>query len=250
MTINRTFNRINTCCTKFIKVCKSYPCINTSFCNNTTPTGVDKANGPSHYQQLPGGKGGSLCSQLVSNNTRSMGLANNNGLPVGTDAGALSNKTKPCNTVFFRGKTQNFPGGTGTSGERSHCRGTIDPGKLCFSNLPSGKEGRGTKTSSQPQEPQLLHKNGTLQDGGAPHPARPDPVSGLDDKDGSEGCLSSDTSVSRTPTPPPVSVECHNLPVQMPPIRPNISTSGVYQGVKTGGRDTETNGNSSNSISG
>ena len=250
MTINRTFDRINTCCTKFIKVCKSYPCINTSFCTNTTPTGVDKANGPSHYQQLPGGKGGSICSQLVSNNTRSMGLANNNGLPVGTDAGALSNKTKPCNTVFFRGKTQNFPGGTGTSGERSHCRGTIDPGKLCFSNLPSGKEGRGTKTSSQPQEPQLLHKNGTLQDGGAPHPARPDPVSGLDDKDGSEGCLSSDTSVPRTPTPPPVSVECHNLPVQMPPIRPNISTSGVYQGVKTGGRDTETNGNSSNSISG
>ena len=96
----------------------------------------------------------------------------------------------------------------------------------------------------------MLHKNGALQDGGTPHPARPDPVSGLDDKDGSEGCLSSDTSVSRTPTPPPVSVECHNLPVQMPPIRPNISTSGVYQGVKTGGRDTETNGNSSNSISG
>ena len=36
----------------------------------------------------------------------------------------------------------------------------------------------------------------------------------------------------------------------MPPIWPNISTSGVYQGVKTGGRDTETNGNLSNSISG
>ena len=38
-------------------MCKSYPCINTSFCTNTTPTGADKANGPSHYQQLPGGKG-------------------------------------------------------------------------------------------------------------------------------------------------------------------------------------------------
>ena len=46
-----------------------------------------------------------------------------------------------------------------------------------------------------------------------------------------------DTSVSSTPTPPPVSAECHNLPVQMSPIQPNISTSGVYQGVKTGGRD-------------
>ena len=111
------------------------------------------------------------------------------------------------------------------------------------------KEG-GLKTGSQPQEPQLLHTNGALQDGGAPHPARPDPVSGLDDKDGSERCLSSDTSVSKALTPPPVSVECHNLPVQMPPIWPNISTSGVYQGVKTGGRDTETNGNLSNSIPG
>ena len=174
-----------------------------------------------------------------------MGLANNNGLPVGTDAGALSNKTKPCNTVFIRGKNTKYPR---RYRNLSHCRGTIDPGKLYFSNLPSGKEGRGTKTGSQPQEPQLLHSNGALQDGGAPHPARPDPVSGLDDKDGSEGCLSSDTSVSRTPTPPPVSVECHNLPVQMPPIWPNISTAGVYQGVKTGGRDTETNGNLSNSI--
>ena len=186
----------------------------------------------------------------ISNNTRLMGLANNNGLLVGTDAGALSNKTKPCNTVFFRGETQNITGGTGTSGERGHCRGTIDPGKLYLSNLPSGEEGRGTKTGSQPQEPQLLHTNGALQDGGAPHPARPDPVSGLNDKDGSEGCLSSDTSVSRTPTPPPISVECHNLPVQMPSIRPNISTSGVYQGVKTGSRDTETNVNLSNSIPG
>ena len=147
-------------------MCKSYPCINTSFCTNTIPTGADKANGPSHYQQLPGGKGGSLCSQLVSNNTRSMGLANNNVLPVGTDAGALSNKTKPCNTVFFRGETQNIPGGTGTSGEKGHCRGTIDPGKLCLSNLPSGEEGMGTKTGSQPQEPQLLHTNRALQDGG------------------------------------------------------------------------------------
>ena len=85
-------------------------------------------------------------AQAHPNNTRSsMGLANNNGLPVGTDAGALSNKTKPCNTVFFRGETQNIPGGTGTPGERGHCRGTIDPGKLCLSNLPSGEEGRGLR---------------------------------------------------------------------------------------------------------
>ena len=53
---------------------------------------------------------------LITQDLWVLGLANNNGLPVGTDAGALSNKTKPCNTVFFRGKTQNFPGGTGTSG--------------------------------------------------------------------------------------------------------------------------------------
>ena len=220
------------------KVCKSYPCINTSFCTNTTPTGADKANGPSHYQQLPGRKGGSLCPQLVSNNTRSMGLANNNGLPVGTDAGALSNKTKPCNTVFFRGKTQKFniPGGTGTSGER---------------------EAQLTQGSFVSQIFLVEKKEGGLR-----------PVVNL--KNLSCFIQTEHFKMQGLHTLPDLKMDLKDAYLQIPVCQehqhllqfqwnatiyqfkclPFGLTSGVYQGVKTGGRDTEKNGNSSNSIPG
>ena len=99
----------------------------------------------------------------------------------------------------------------------------------------------GAETCGKSQESQCFCKNRALQDGGATHPSRFDPTSGLDDKIGSEGCLPSDSNLSRTATPTPIPVEYKGLSVSVTPIRLNISTTGVYQGIQTNSRDTETN---------
>ena len=118
-----------------------------------------------------------------------------------------------------------------------------------FLKFLSGKEGWGAETCGKSQEPQWLCKNRVLQDGGATYPSRFDPISGLDDKVGSEGCLPSDTNLSGTSTPTPIPVECQGLSVSMPPVRLNISTTGVYQGIETSSGDTETDGCPSDNLS-
>ena len=246
---SRTFVGINTCCNKLIKLCQSYPCINTSSHTGTTPTGVDKSDGSDHHQRLFSWKGGPPCSQLGTDNSRPMGLADNNRLPPRAITGPLPGKTKPLHTVFCRGTEQDLSGGPGALRQRSNCGNTIDPGKFCFSNLLSGKEGWGAETCGKSQEPQWLCKNRALQDGGATYPSRFDPISGLDDKVGSEGCLPSDTNLSGTSTPTPIPVECQGLSVSMPPVRLNISTMGVYQGIETSSGDTETDGCPSDNLS-
>ena len=70
-----------------------------------------------------------------------------------------------------------------------------------------------------------------------------------DDKVGSEGCLPSDTNLSGTSTPTPIPVECQGLSVSMPPVRLNISTTGVYQGIEASSGDTETDGCPSDNLS-
>ena len=108
----------------------------------------------------------------------------------------------------------------------------------------------GAETCGNSQESQCFCKNRALQDGGATYPSRFDPTSGLDDKIGYEGCLLSDSNLSRTATPTPIPVEYKGLSGLMPPIQLNISTMGVYQDIKTNSRDTETNGNPFNSLPG
>ena len=138
---SRTFVGINTCCNNFIKLCQSYPCINTSSHTGTTPTGVDRSDGPDHLQQLFSWKGGPLSSLLGTDSSRLMGLVDNNRVSFESSTDPLPSKTMPLNSVFCRGTNQDLPGGSGTLGQRGHCGSTNDPKKFCFPNLPSQEEG-------------------------------------------------------------------------------------------------------------
>ena len=109
------------------------------------------------------------------------------------------------------------------------------------------KEG-GTEKSSEPQGSQQLHKNGAFQDEGVAYPSRPDSSSGLDDKIRPEGCLPSDTDVSKSPVLPPVSVEYQDISVSVPSIWFNISTTSVYKSAETCGWGTEADGNLSDNL--
>ena len=68
------------------------------------------------------------------------------------------------------------------------------------------KEG-GTEAGNKPEEPQYLHTSKPLPNGGSVYPSRSHPSSGLDDKNGLEGCLPSGTNPPGISTPSPVSVE-------------------------------------------
>ena len=94
------------------------------------------------------------------------------------------------------------------------------------------KKGRGTEASDKPEEPQYLCTSGPLQNGGSSHPSRPHPSSGLDDKNGLEGCLPSGTNPPAAPTPP-ASMELESLSVSMRSIQADISTTGFFKGHET-----------------
>ena len=110
MTGSRTFIYINTCCTNIIKLCHSYLRINTSSYTNTPPTGADKSGGPDFDQHLSSWKGSSPCSQLGADNSRPIGIADNNRLPSRANTSASAGKTSPLNTLFCRGTGQVHPG--------------------------------------------------------------------------------------------------------------------------------------------
>ena len=112
------------------------------------------------------------------------------------------------------------------------------PGRLCVTDLPVSKEGRGTEADDKPEGTQHVCETRTFQNGGTTYPSQPHPTGGLNDKVGSEGCLPSDTNPGRAPTPPPVPIGTQNLPVSVPPIRVDIGPMGFLQSNETGGGST------------
>ena len=112
------------------------------------------------------------------------------------------------------------------------------------------KKGRGTEASDKPEEPQYLCASGSLQNGGSAHPSRPHPSSGLDDKNGLEGCLPSGTNPPGVPTSSPVSMERESVSIPMPSVRADISATGFLKGDETCSGDPKTYGHSADYLPG
>jgi len=89
----------------------------------------------------------------------------------------------------------------GNSGDQSISR------LLCLPDIPGGKEGWRAETCNQPEGAQPICQGRTFQDGEPAHPSRASASRGLDGKNGSEGCIPSDTHSPNTSATPDLPVE-------------------------------------------
>jgi len=89
-------------------------------------------------------------------------------------------------------------------------------------------------------QPQPICQGRTLQDGGPTQPSRASASRGLDGKNGSEGCIPSDTHSPNTSATLDLPVEGQVLQVHLPALWPLGSPKGVYQGPEASGGLPET----------
>ena len=162
----------------------------------------------------------------------------------------LANKANATNKVLCRGANEDLDGDQGITVQGCNKGDDPIPKKFCATNLFGGEEGRGAETSNKSEIPQFLCEDRTLQNGRAPHFAKPHPSEQLDDKNGSEGYISSDPNSPREPTLPSVSMGGQNLSISMSPIWSHLSTSGVFKNDEAHSRDPQTYGSASGDLSG
>ena len=191
-----------------------------------------------------------VLEKLGTDHTRPMGLASHIRVSTRVDPDPLAGKTNATDKLLNRGAGDDLTGDQRTIGQGCNSGDNAVQRGLCLTNFSGGKKGRGTEASDKPEEPQYLCTSRPLQNGGSSHPSRPHPSSGLDDKNGLEGCLPSGTHPPAVPTPSPVSMEQESLSVSMPSIRADISTTGFLKGDETCSGDPKTYGHSADYLPG
>ena len=137
-----------------------------------------------------------------------------------TEAPAQDMQSASSNKVFTREQEPDSLRGSGALVQRGSCRDTTLPKELRVPDFPSGKEGRGSETSDKLEGSQPIREGRALQDGGSSLTSRPPTATGLDGKDGLEGCIPSSAHPSRSSTSPHLPMGGENLQVSMPTFWP------------------------------
>ena len=216
-----------------------YSCINTSTGSCSTPRGVSEQHGSnclsvSHKE--------SLLSQteLGDADTGQLGPANSTGVlnrlypqphPV-TPAPTYS----PTSGQTCAGDSR----GEGTPTETGNSRISPIRPELCFQNISGRKEGGRPTPSNKPESTEPICASGAFQDGGLTPLTRPAPKKGLDDKNGSQRCLSPNPHSPESPTLPTLYMGGEALQIPKPSIWPLLCTTGVYQNIEASDRLAET----------
>ena len=239
---------VNTTCTKFNECCKAYPRVNTSLYTERSYKGTNKSDGLNYKKSKSGRETWLLCPQLGEDHSRPMGLAGDNRVSVGIYPDSIPNEAEPRNKVLCSGTCQDNTGGPGPSDKRGCSKSGYGYRQLCLPIFLVQR--KGGQASNKSQRPQQLCEGGTLQDGGSPHSSRPNPVTGLDGEIGPKGCIPAGANSPGPSTLPPISMGAGEIPVCMPALWANISTTGVQKNNETSGGGTEADGDSPHSISG
>ena len=140
--------------------------------------------------------------------------------------------------------------GEGTDKQRGNCRDASHPKELCLSDFSGGEKGWGPEACSEPEVPESLCENRTLQDGGSSPAPRPATSTGLDGEVGPEGCLPPGPYSPGPSTPPNLPMRGKKLHAQVPTIWPVLSTKSVYQTFEASGGFLEANRMSTDNILG
>ena len=215
--------------TKFIKNCFIYSCVKHT---GMLHTGVNEHNEPVNCVPKIGWASSILPTKLGGANPRSMGTADCGWLPPRVDRGSSTEKSASPNKMFTRGQEPDNLRGSGALVQRGSGGDTSLTKELCVPDLPGGKEGWGSETSDKLEGSQPICEGRTLQDGRPSLAPRPPTVTGLDGKDGFEGCLPSSAHPSRLSTPSHLPMGGENLQVSMPTFWPISSTQSVYKAVE------------------
>ena len=91
------------------------------------------------------------------------------------------------------------------------------------------KEGRRSETSNKPESSEQFCSDRAFQNGRNPYAKRPSQSRGLAGKSGSKGCILRNPNPPDPPSISQVFLSRQMLSVPMPPIRPVVSSMGLYQ---------------------
>ena len=174
--LTRTFDYVNTSCANFKYNYEPYFIVNTGVCSKASPQGVDRLDEPDHLQSHVGWKASPVHYKLGENNTRPMGLASHWGIPARTGSTSLANQANASNKLLHRGGGNDLLRGQRITVQRCSDRDLTLPGKLCITNLPSGKKGGGTETGHKPEGSQHVRETRAFQNRGTPHSPQPHPT--------------------------------------------------------------------------
>ena len=146
----------------------------------------------------------------------------------------LSTITSATRDIYLRGKMiSNCGGSKGALGQGSNIGDPSKARKLCLTNVSGREKGWGLPPSGEPKTVEPIRQTRTLQNGRPPSLAIFDPILGLDGKAGPQGCLSTGPNASRSPSIPATSMQGHNLSIQVSPLWPISSTTGLYKAAET-----------------
>ena len=113
---------INTSFDKFIKMCESYPRINTGGYSKTSIGGADKADEFIHQQHQTGWKAGPVFKQLGTDYTRPMGLASHIGVSTRVNPNSLAGIASATDKLLYTGAGDDLTRGQGTVSQRGNSR--------------------------------------------------------------------------------------------------------------------------------
>ena len=212
--------------TKFIKSCFMYSCDKHT---DTSHTGSYQHHEPVNRVPKIGWASSILPTKLGSANSRSMGTPNCGWLPTGTYINSSPDQGPPTNTLLNREQDPDSHRSAGTSGQRGDCGDTAYTPEFCVPNISGGEKGWGAEASNKPEGSQSVCEDRTLQDGRSSPAPRSFAATGLDGKDGSEGCLPPDSYPPRLSTPPHLQMGGDDLQIPMPALWPLSSTQSVHQ---------------------
>lgn len=98
-----------------------------------------------------------------------------------------------------------------------------------LSDVSGAQQGRISETDSRRQRSQQVHSMGALQDGRYPSSEAPTAEGRLDGQIGPERRLLCSANPPGAPTLPVCTMEGGNLPIQLSPLRPILSSEGVHE---------------------
>ena len=108
------------------------------------------------------------------------------------------------------------------------CNKTIKP-PIHRPHIPKTKERRGNETSVQHESTKSIYPVQTLQDGKLGNVKNTPPETRLHDQSRPKGCLLLHSNMQKRPTISPIPVEKQTLPILMPTIRADISTTTIHK---------------------
>ena len=156
-------------CTKFIKICQAYPCINTSMHTSRLLKSADKPDGLAYNKSQPGREALPVCWQLGTDYIGPMGPASHNRVPIRAYPNPTSSQATPGDLMLKGGACQNITGDQRTPGQGCHSGSLTIRRQLCILDIPGGEERGRTEASYKPKGPQQLCENGALQNGRPPY---------------------------------------------------------------------------------